>query len=1145
MAMELTKEQLAAVNAPVNENLVSAAAGSGKTKVLSERVVTRIKSGDTSIDRLLIVTFTRAAALQMRERIAKALEEEYKRTKLHSLRRQLSMIAGAEICTIDSFCINLVKRNFYRVDVAPDFIIADKNEMKILREEVLIDVLEQMYAQEDEGFKLLSGGVGNQKSDDELKDIILKAYMATRAYADPDKWLNFALRVNKAGSKENDALYKMLEEEISDALKEVGIMIDKYVREAENSGIESYISVLNREKELFDRHIRSCAIDNLGTAMESFSFGSFSGGKRKSEEGMEKEKKHLQKLHKEAKDLYKEIEALYATYSDERGVSYPKIEALVRCVQLFDRLYNEEKRSRKVLEFSDCEYLALKILNTSEDVCNELRDKYDEIYIDEYQDTNPLQDELFLKMSRKERGEANLFIVGDVKQSIYRFRHSDPRVFAYKAKTFGKGNDSCKMILSKNFRSRREIIQSVNCVFEWIMREGTAQVEYDEEHVLKHGADYYIEYNQNKSELYILKNKYEDNDEDALLLSEQRETVVAATKIKEMVESGFLVSDGKMGMRPVRYSDFAVLSSKINNKAEAIMNVFNLMGVPVYCESSQNFFTVPEVQTVVSVLRCVDNPLCDIPLASTMRSPIFAFTENELAQIRTKGRSKPYYENVVETATEKSRLGRKCKRFLASIDEWREIAQSVSVEKLITKIIDESGYYSFAGALPGGNVRQANLRRFMALATEFEKNRFKGLYNFVRYIDKTIELEGEIDADVSHSDDSVLVASIHKSKGLEFPVCIVIGCGWSFNDKDSQGTLVLNPEYGMAIAEREKERRVKFKTAEYTAIASTILRDNHAEQMRLLYVAMTRAKEKLIMIGSSDSYNEDNVGRDEAAGKGSLSDYRIRKMKNYLDYLCPAIDEKHWDVHFVSTMPSIAERDNCVVEVSGEHKIVEEVIYRLSYVYPYDGIKHIPSKMSVSEIKKMSTEDEESAHFFAAVPERRVPSFMKEKEVLKGANRGTAYHRVMELIDLKETNVIEAIEGFVEKGFMTREQAECIDKAKIEKFLASPIAEKMRKAKRVMREESFTIMIDAKDVYENGENEKICVQGTIDCLIEEENGDIILLDYKTDTYSDPDEMVKRYKKQLDLYEVAVFNRMKQNCAKKCLYMFQNGDIIDL
>lgn len=1145
MALQLTDEQLTAVEAPVRDNLVSAAAGSGKTKVLSERIVARIKSGDTSIDRLLIVTFTRAAALQMRERIAAAIEEEYKRTKLHSLRRQLSMIAGAEICTIDSFCINLVKRNFYRVDVAPDFVIADANEMKILREEILVEVLEQMYDSMDEGFKMLSDGVGNAKNDDELKDIILKAYLSTRAYAEPDDWLDWALKVHKAGSEENDRLYKLIEDEIKDALCEMEVVINRYVREAEDAGIESYLTVLKIEKELFDLHLKGCGADELGEAMKMFSFGSFPGGRRKGEEGFALEKARLQKLHNEAKEIYKDIVELYGTYMEERGVSYKKIEALVKCVRLFDRLYNEEKRTRKMLEFSDCEYLALKILNSSDEVCNELRDKYDEIYIDEYQDTNPLQDSLFTKLSRKERGEPNVFIVGDVKQSIYRFRHSDPRVFAKKSEIFGKDEGSCKMILSKNFRSRREVIDSVNCVFEWIMRKNTAQIEYDEEHILKHGANYYIEYDQNKTELYILKNKYDDTDESELLASEQRETAVAVKRIKAMVEEGFLVSDGKGGMRKARYSDFAVLSAKINNKAEAIVNVFNLMGVPVYCESSQDFFSVPEVQTMVSVLRCIDNPLCDIPLASVMRSPIFNFTENELIEIRLKGRHKPFYENVVETAKEKSRIGKKCRYFIKSIDDWREIAQSVNLEKFVTRIIDESGYYSFVGALPGGSVRQANLRRLAQLAASFEKNRFKGLYSFVRYIDKTIELEGEIEADVCRSDDSVLVASIHKSKGLEFPVCFVIGCGWKFNDKDSTGTLVLNPEYGMAITEREQDRRVKFKTAEYAAISMMILRDNHAEQMRLLYVAMTRAKEKLIMIGSSDTYDAENTGRDELYGKSALSDYRIRGMNNYLDYLASSIDEKYWDVHFVDNLPSIGERKDEIKDVDKEHKIVEEVIYRLSYTYPYDGIKHIPSKMSVSEIKKLSREYEDGESMFEPREVKRIPSFMKEKEVLKGANRGTAYHRVMELIDLREKDVAGAIARFAEKGFLSTEQAECIECEKIEKFLASDVAEKMRNAKRIRREESFTIMIDARDVFENGENEKICVQGTIDCLIENEDGSFVLVDYKTDRYENPDDIVKRYKKQLELYEIAVFNRFGCNCDEKCLYMFQNGDIINV
>ena len=1145
MAIKLTDEQLAAVEAPVRENLVSAAAGSGKTKVLSERIVSRIKSGDTSIDRLLIVTFTRAAAMQMRERIAAAVEEEYKRTKAPLLKRQLSRVAGAEICTIDSFCIDLVKRNFYRIGVAPDFVIADANEMKILREEILMEVLEEMYGTEDEGFGILSDSVGTAKNDEELKSIILKTYTATRAYTEPDEWLDWALRSHKAGSEENNTLFEVIEDEIKSALGELEGLIKRALKEASDEGVESYVSVLTREKELFDRNLKECTAEGWEEGLENFCFGSFSGGKRKGEEDLKEAKARIQELHNEANDVYKDILKLYVTYMGERGVSYKKMEALVKCVKLFDKLYTEEKRVRKVLEFSDCEYLAYKILNENEEVCRELRDKYDEIYIDEYQDTNPLQDALFTKISRKDDGEPNLFIVGDVKQSIYRFRHSDPRVFADKAVRFGESENAGKMILSRNFRSRREVIDSVNSVFEWIMRKNTAQVEYDEEHILKHGADYYIEYNRDKTELYLLKSKYDDSSESDLLLSEERETLVAVKKIKEMVEEGFLVSDSKGGMRKVRYSDFAVLSSKINSKAESIVNIFNLMGVPVYCESSRDFFSVPEVMAVVSVLRCVDNPLCDIPLASVMRSPIFAFTENELLEVRQKDRHKPFYENVTATAEDKTRLGRKCRLFIKTLDDWRECAQCVSLERLVTRIVDESGYYSFVGALPGGEVRQANLRRFILLAAGFEKSRYKGLYSFVRYIDKTIELKGEIDADVCRSEDSVLVASIHKSKGLEFPVCIVIGCGWKFSDRDSTGTLVLNPGYGMAIAEREKDRRVKFKTAEYEAIALTIERESRAEQMRLLYVAMTRAKEKLIMIGSTSTYNKDNTGRDEARGKKALSDYKIRKMKNFLDYICSSLDKKCWDVHFVEEIPVIEEKNETEDIDEKDHKIVEEVIYRLSYLYPYDGIKNIPSKMSVSEIKKLSMEQEYGRNMFQIEDVKRIPSFMKEKESLQGASRGTAYHRVMELIDLNEKDVKAAIASFVEKGFMTPSQAECIEVEKIEKFLASSVAERMRKAKKVMREESFTIMIDARDVFENGENEKICVQGTIDCLFEEEDGNMVLLDYKTDKYKEPEEIINRYKKQLELYEVAVFNRYGQSCGEKCLYMFQNGDIINV
>lgn len=1141
MEIQLTEEQARAVYAPVANNLVSAAAGSGKTKVLSERIVERLKSGDTSIDRLLIVTFTRAAAMQMRERIAKALEKEYKKNKSEKLKRQLSLIAGADICTIDSFCIDLVKRNFFRVGVAPDFNIADDNAMAILREEVIIDVLEEMYSKGDENFFKLAESVGRGKNDNALKEMILKVYDFSRAFENPNKWLDEALLSHKAESAENERLFDTIAKEIEEQLKDLREILYSAKREAEYAGIDSYTSVFEVECLSFDKYLNK-PVSEIGDGFNNFEFGTFS--RKKTDESAVLDKAYLQSLHNEAKDFFGKIKGLFEIYTSPRGISYPKIAALIECVKLFEEKYMAEKLMRKELEFSDCEYLALKALNASEEAVNELRDKYDEIYIDEYQDTNPLQDALFTLISREARGEANLFIVGDIKQSIYRFRHSDPMLFVQKGKRFEEDEKGCKMLLTRNFRSRGEVLDSVNCIFERIMREGTAQVEYDDEHRLKCGAKY-IEYNQNKSELYILDSDTEADDEELVeLAKEQREALVAAKRIREMIDEGFMVSDGER-MRRLKYSDIAVLSPALKNKADMIASVFSAMDIPMRCTEVKNFFDNLEIRTAVALLKAVDNPLCDIPLASVMRSPIFSFTENELMAIRLNGRSVPFYENVKSEAEKEGELAKKCQRLIDTLSLWRDEAYVSSTEKFVTRVIDESGYYSFVGALPGGGVRQENLRKFLSIAASYEKTQYKGLYNFVRYIDKTIETGGNAEGEADTTDEAVLVTTIHKSKGLEFPVVFVIGCGNKFNDKDASSAMIINPVGGIGLVEREADRRIKYKTAEYHAVSMLIIRESHAERMRLLYVAMTRAKEKLILIGTAGNYKKQSAQWDMYSSGKKMSDYKVRSINNYLDYVAGSIDNRYWTVTRVDKLPEIIEAVEAEEKDDKEKKRIEEVIYRLSYLYPFDGVKNIPSKMSVSEIKKKSYESEDSVSFFDEEAVKRVPAFLKEDEKLTGATRGTAFHRVMELIDLNEADVKNAIEGFVEKGFMTRMQADSIDVDKIEKFLKSPIAERMRKARRVWKEASFTIALDAKDVFENGEGEKICVQGTIDCLFEDEDGKIVLLDYKTDYYTDPEEIGKRYKKQLELYEIAVFNKFLQNCDEKCLYLFHKGDIINV
>lgn len=1142
MDVQLTVEQYDAICAPVGDNLVSAAAGSGKTKVLSERIVKRLTSGDTSIDRLLIVTFTRAAAMQMRERIAKALEKEYREHKSDNIKRQLSLIAGADICTIDSFCIDLVKRNFYLVSVPPDFTIADDNEMAILKEEIICEVLDEMYGEGDENFLKLAENMGNGKNDNELKETILKVYSFTRAFADPDKWLDDAVKAHEEGTLESQGLFCELEGEIKEQLADLKAMLKSAMTEALDAEIMGYAKVFESEYESFDACFGK-NYENMESGFESFKFGAFTG--IKVDASLALEKGILQDMHNEAKAFFEKIYELYLVTSGTKGISRPKVEALVRAVKLFGEKYMEQKLERKELEFSDCEYLALKALTLSEDAREELRNKYDEIYIDEYQDTNPLQDALFTLVSRKERGEPNTFIVGDIKQSIYRFRHSDPMLFAQKAKSFGQDDKSRKMLLTKNFRSRSDVLNSVNCVFEKIMREGTAQVEYDEEHRLKCGRSF-VEYNKNKSEIYVLNGKCDEEDSLAGELErEQRESLVIAQRIREMVDEGFLVSDDDGKMRPVKYSDIAVLTPAIKNKSEMITGAFAVMDIPAYSGETKSFFDTTEIRCIVALLKAVDNPLCDIELASVMRSPLFSFSENELVEIRLDGRDKPFYENVTAISKTETELGKKCKDFIQKLERWRELCYVTSVEKFVTRVIDESGYYSFVGALPGGKVRQENIRSFFALANKYEKTQYKGLYNFVRYIEKTIQAGGGVETTAHENADAVLVTTIHRSKGLEFPVVFVMGCGAAFNDRDASSAMLMNAVGGIGLVERESNRRIKYKTAEYRAIAMLIMRESHAERMRLLYVAMTRAKEKLILVGSVRDYWKKELSWDLYARGKKMSDYRIRGINNYLDYVMCSIDERFWDVHVVTELPEIEEQKENEKAEKKQFERNEEVIKKLSYMYPFDGIMNIPSKMSVSEIKKMSMDTESTAEFFDHGKEKRVPRFLKDDEKLTGALRGTAYHRVMELIDLNEKDVKGAIEGFVKNGFMTPLQAESIEHEKIERFIASHIAQRMRNAKKIWKEAAFTIEIDAKDVFENGENEKICVQGTIDCLFEDENGKLVLLDYKTDFYNDPLEIAKRYKKQLELYEAAVFKRFLRGCHEKCLYLFHKGDTIDV
>lgn len=1137
MDKNLTEEQKKAVCAPVAENLVSAAAGSGKTKVLSERIVERIVSGDTGIDRLLVVTFTRAAAAQMRERISLALLQELERNPSKRLKRQLSLTAGADICTIDAFCVNILKKNFFRVDVPPDFSIADENEVKILREEVLTDVLEELYGEGDESFLLLADTLSRGRNDDALRNAIIEVYGFSSSFEEPEKWLDAALENHRMGSEGNKRLRGALLKEAFDIVKEAESSLFALSEKAAECGLDGYADVLREEGEEIKRLFTSPSAEDMASGFDNFSFGRLPG-KRTAPE-CDDIKTEIKEERDALKKSFDRASSLCGAAISEGYSSYEKIGALCGAVKRFRRAFLEEKLKRRELEFSDCEYFAMKALKLSEEAADELRDKYDEIYIDEYQDTNPLQDAFFSLISRKCRGEANLFIVGDVKQSIYRFRHSDPGLFAEKARVFGETGVQRKMILSKNFRSRREVIDGVNLIFEKIMREGTAQIEYNEEHRLKCGASY-TEYSECGNELYILS-----EESDSELVREQREALAAAKKIKSMVEEGFLVRGEDKRMRRACFKDFAVLTGRLHGKAEMIVKIFDLVGVPCVCSADKGFFNAMEIRTATALLKSVDNPLNDIPLASLMRSPIFGFSENELLEIRLKDREAYFYDDVLLRSEEDDSLGAKCRAFVNTLCDWRERSSVLGAAEFVETVLSESGYYSFVGALSGGAARQQNLRTLVGTAKSYEKTSYKGLYNFVRYLEKTMRSGGKIESGDEGNENAVLITTIHKAKGLEFPVVILIGCGAKFNESASYGSLVLSKEGGIGIVETIPEKRVKFKTAEYMAISQMITRESRAEQMRLLYVALTRAMEKLILIASVPK-PEEFIEKCKKASAESVSDYAVRSVNSFLGYLAVSVfnAEGIWSVVQLKELPEDFEKPQ-IEDKEESFSANPEARRRLMYVYPYEDVKNIPSKMSVSEIKRRSCEDEEAVMLYPKREERRIPSFLQGESALTGAARGTAYHRVMELIDLNETDVEGALKRFEEKGLLTKEESSCVDCGKIRAFLSSPIGDMMRSARYVKREEPFTISANAGDVLENGGNEKICIQGTIDCFFETKDGHLVLLDYKTDFYTDAEQIRLRYKKQLELYEIAVFMKFSKKCDKKYLYLFHGDDIIEV
>ena len=1244
MGVQWTKEQQEVIRLRDRNILVSAAAGSGKTAVLVERILSKITDNThpADIDRLLIMTFTRAAAGEMKERISAVIEKALGEDPDNEhLQRQTTLLHTAQITTIDGFCAYIIRNYFHLIGLDPGYRTADEGELKLLRGDVVKALLEEHYAQKDEKFQKFVECFATGKSDENLGDLIQKLYEMAMSNPFPEEWLQKCLgdyRIESLEELRETEWMKMLWDAVGDELQEAELLI----REARNVCAEAdgpylYEDALNSDLILV-RDLQELAEkrDYNGTVKVLVKPAFARLSTKKALDVEEQKKQRVKELRDEEKGILKELGQRYFQSSEEeilemiRYVREP-IEMLIELTVQFMEQFGTAKREKNILDFTDMEHFALQILMTKEgeeihmsQAARELSAKYDEVLVDEYQDSNFVQELLTTAVSGWINQKKNIFMVGDVKQSIYRFRLARPELFMEKYKSYSTEEAKEQRIdLHKNFRSRAQVLESVNFIFRQIMGEDLGGVTYDKDAALYPGASFPEGESEEfvKTEVLLIEKDGEelaDVQESAdagaqgsqMELENQNaqelEALAIAQRIQEIVGKEQIVDKETREYRSVEYGDIVILLRTAYGWAETFREVLASQGIPVYCTSRTGYFSALEIVTVLNYLKVCDNPLQDIPLMGVLRSPIVGCTSQELAELRIHYPKGLLYESLTayvgessktDFLTEKDFLKLKLSNFLQLLEKVRNMAAYTPVHELILYVLKETGYGNYARALPGGEQRFANLTMLVEKAMDYEKTSYRGLFNFVRYIEQLQAYEvdyGEVNL-TGAGNTAVEIMTIHKSKGLEFPVVFVAGMGKQFNFQDMNAGLLLHPELGIGADAVIPEKRVIASSLNKQIIRRQLLKESLGEELRVLYVAMTRAKEKLILTGTVGKLEKQMVSlsrfldeEEELLPLGT----RI-KAKNYWAFVLPALVrhramsellgeygilmKKQKGIYddvsdFVIKKVTVRQMtEKAVILQAGnqmqeeylknwdadqvyDKEVREEIEKRFSFVYPYKYLEDIPVKVSVSDLKKRSWHDESeleenisvSAEEQVEEQEAPVPAFMAEKqEEYKGAARGTAYHRLMECLDYAEVESEEQLEvqlkRLLESQKMTEQEAECIRIRDIKKFVDSELGQRMKKAvvkKQLYREQPFVIRRSASLLDDSWKDETILVQGIIDAYFTED-GEIVLVDYKTDRVRKGQEqkLVDLYHVQLEDYAQALERMTGMKVKEKIIYSF--------
>lgn len=1212
MERKWTPAQKSAIDIRDCNVLVSAAAGSGKTAVLVERIISMITDPDKNIDidRLVVVTFTKAAAAQMKDKIRKALDSMLDENPGDvNLLRQITLLNNAQITTIDSFCLWIIRNHFPEVNLDPGFRIMDEGEKKLIENDVMEDVLEEFYAEADEEFFNLVDAFGMGRDDSGLVSIIDKIYRFSRSNPWIDEWFDECMLVYDDETYDNPAI-KELYDSIKNALLDYR---DKYNRLvdicSEPTGPAAYTGALQSDLLGINEMINSQDFGELGRRIRIFSFEALS---RKKDAGVDPDiKEYVKGQRKLFKDyigrlndkiFLKDDEGIFA---DMQGAGI-QIRTLLKVAKVYAKRVSEVKREKGIIDFNDMEHLALSILVKKEDgklvyteTADKLANRFEEILIDEYQDSNQLQ-EVILNAVSKTRlsGENNnIYMVGDVKQSIYKFRLACPELFIEKYDTYGETGDNVRIELQKNFRSRENVLECANDVFSHIMNKNFSGIGYDDSVRLNAGFPYpeYSDSNYgdeaNKSTDVILISS--ENEEEAT--TRELEADRLAKLIEGIVASGVNVYDSDENIyRPAEYRDIVILTRSVTGWADTFADALMDRGIPAYTDSSTGYFSVREIQVILSMLTIVDNPVQEISLAAAMMSYFGGFTAAELGMVRKLGREHAdknthnnLYEHLKAVAvlggadkiqeTDVKQLSGKCALFLAKLTEYRDKSSVESLYDLCWEMIYDSGYYDYVGTMPAGAQRQANLNVLLERAAGYGKSSYSGLFNFLRYIERLKKFDEDFAEGAASLDNENLVRimSIHKSKGLEFPIVILAGAHKSINFMDATAPVLVDQNLGIAVDYVDLERRTKTPTIIKGAMARRIVRESIAEEERLLYVAMTRAREKLIITGvvkdADKTLDKYRGSAKQLAADGMLSFADSENIKNYLDMIMPVclMDSDKLKGSFKVMVD--AGEDSWVDafeagEMAGEANAVrigelaDENMEAVSYPLLDELPEYVPDdnaarrmKLTVSQLKAMQADDdsEENAYMDESVKTALkkeacdetnsiIPKFISGEEVQLAANeRGSAYHRVMECLDYSVSVNLDGVKAdinrMLETGKMNELQVKSVNPWDINIFVQSDTGRRVANAMNngsVRREQPFVF-----------EYEGQLIQGIID-LYFEEDGEFVLVDYKTDRVMKGEagekELVRRYAIQLDYYAKALTQLTGKKVKEKIIYSFALG-----